>query len=188
MPKPNTDPLLEPQHKRTPDKTRERSEQSPHVGGAIPAAPHPSTMGVRQSMAPSRKIPSDSRRGSQSILARKSILIVEDEPLVALDLHATLSTVGASLISAATSGEAIKLIGYADVSAAIVDVQLGREDATQVCNVLEQRRIPFVFYTGRAAETVLLAAWSTIPILKKPAKPQVIISALEALLVPLSDH
>jgi DNA-binding response OmpR family regulator len=139
-------------------------------------------------MAPSRKAPSDSRRGSQSILARKSILIVEDEPLVALDLHATLSTVGASLISAVTAGEAIKLIGYADVSAAIVDVQLGREDATQVCNLLDQRRIPFVFYTGRAAETVVLAAWPNIPVLKKPATPQTIIAALEALLETLSNH
>ena len=139
-------------------------------------------------MAPSRIMPSDSRRGSQSILARKSILIVEDEPLVALDLHATLSTVGASLISAATASEAITLIGYADVSAAIVDVQLGREDATQVCNLLDQRRIPFVFYTGRAAETVLLAAWSNIPVLKKPATPEAVLAALEALLETLSNH
>jgi CheY-like chemotaxis protein len=124
----------------------------------------------------------------RSVLARQSVLIVEDEPLVALDVHATLSAAGASLISAATAREAIELIAYAEISAAIVDVQLGREDATQVCNLLDQRRIPFVFYTGRAEKTVLLAAWPNIPVVKKPATPPAIISALEALLGPLSNH
>jgi len=139
-------------------------------------------------MAPSKELPLDSRRSLQSILAGKSILIVEDEPLVALDLHTTLSTVEASLISAASAGEAITLIGYAEVSAAIVDVQLGSEDAAQVCDLLASRQIPFLFYTGRADTTILRAAWPDVPVLKKPATSAAIVAALEAVFDPAPNH
>ena len=64
-------------------------------------------------------------------LAGRSILIIEDEPLVALDLHAALSRKGASVISATSAAEAAKLIGYADISAAIVDINLGTQDAAE---------------------------------------------------------
>jgi CheY-like chemotaxis protein len=139
-------------------------------------------------MARSKQLPLDSRRSVQSVLARKSILIVEDEPLVALDLHTTLSAVGASLISATTAGEAIKLIGYAEVSAAVVDVQLGSEDAAQVCDLLASRQIPFLFYTGRADTSILRAAWPDVPVLKKPATSAGIVAALEAVFDPAPNH
>jgi PleD family two-component response regulator len=44
------------------------------------------------------------------LLEGKTILIVEDEPLVALDLHAALRAAGASLIAATNAAEALKLI------------------------------------------------------------------------------
>src|SRR3954464_9918406 len=111
-------------------------------------------------------------------LARKSILIVEDEPLVALGVHGTLSAAGASIIAAGSTGEAIQLIGYAEIAAAIVDVHLGGEDAAEVCHQLDQRRIPFIFYTGRSDVTFLLAQWRDVPLLKKPATDESIVSAL----------
>ena len=117
-------------------------------------------------------------------LARQSILIVEDEPLVALDGHRVLSAAGASIISAATPGEAIKLLSFAEVRAAIVDVQLGREDATLVCDLLERRRIPFAFYTGRADTTHLRAQWPQVPVIKKPATSRDIVSILSTLIAP----
>src|SRR5947209_17216676 len=93
------------------------------------------------------------------LLVGQSVLIVEDEPLVALDVHSVLRTTGVSIISATSAGEAIQLIAYAEISAAIVDVQLGAQDAAEVCRLLESRRIPFVFYTGRADLTFLRAQW-----------------------------
>jgi CheY-like chemotaxis protein len=111
-------------------------------------------------------------------LADLSILIVEDEPLVALDVHRALSAAGASIISALSVREAIDLIGYADISAAIVDVQLGAQDAAKVCDLLAQRKIPFVFYTGRSARAPLLAQWPHIPVIKKPATSTDIVSTL----------
>jgi CheY-like chemotaxis protein len=117
-----------------------------------------------------------------SALVGQSILIIEDEPLVALDVHSVLSAAGASVISATSAGEAIQLIGYAEVSAAIVDVQLGADDAAEVCRLLESRRIPFVFYTGRADVTFLRSQWPDIGVLKKPATRDQIVTALSLLL------
>ena len=121
-------------------------------------------------------------------LAHQSILIVEDEPLVALDVHRVLSAAGASIISASSPGEAIKLLSFAEVTAAIVDVQLGREDAAQVCEFLARRRIAFAFYTGRADTTLLRAQWPDVPVIKKPATAQDIVSVLARLTTELAER
>ena len=118
-----------------------------------------------------------SKRKSEG-LAGKSVLIVEDEPLIALDVHRALSAAGASIVSALSVREALDQIGFADISAAIVDVQLGAQDAAQVCDALARRKIPFVFYTGRPASAPLLEQWAHILVIKKPATPEHIAAAL----------
>ena len=75
-------------------------------------------------------------------------------------------------------------LSYAEISAAIVDVQLGAEDAAEVCRHLKRRRIPFVFYTGRTDVTFLHAQWPDVSVLKKPAAPEHIVTALTSLLRP----
>jgi CheY-like chemotaxis protein len=127
-------------------------------------------------------------RSPPAPLARRSILIVEDEPLVALDVHRVLSAAGAGIISASTPGEAIKLLSFAEVAAAIVDVQLGSDDATHVCDFLARRRIPFAFYTGRADTTLLRAQWPAVPVIKKPATSQDIVSILAMLVASDVDR
>jgi response regulator RpfG family c-di-GMP phosphodiesterase len=96
---------------------------------------------------------------------------------VALGVHAMLSSAGASIISAGTTAEARQLIACAEVSAAIVDVQLGAEDASQICQLLHRRRIPFLFYTGYRNAS-LLKEWPNIPVLGKPASPHALVCAI----------
>src|SRR5262247_585794 len=84
---------------------------------------------------------------SNKALAGRSILIVEDEPLIALELHAAFIAAGASIVSAADSKEAVRMIGLPDLSAAVVDIDLGDgDDCSTVCKRLSERGIPFVFY------------------------------------------
>ena len=92
-----------------------------------------------------------------------------------------LSSAGASIISAATTGEARQLITGAEVSAAIVDVQLGAEDASQICHLLHRRRIPFLFYTGHR-NAPLLKEWPNVPVLSKPTSPQELVCAIADML------
>jgi DNA-binding response OmpR family regulator len=88
--------------------------------------------------------------GSVNPLLGRSVLIVEDEPLIAPELHSALHDAGASIIAATNIKDALELIAYARICAAIVDVNLGGHDCSSVCAALAKRSISFMFYTGNS--------------------------------------
>ena len=114
-------------------------------------------------------------------LTGRTILIVEDEPLTALDVHAALRVTGASIISAMDAREAEQLARNADISAAILDVGLGGFDCAATCRALTRRAIPFGFYTGHRAAPVL-RAWPHAPVLRKPASNDQVVRCVIGLL------
>ena len=109
-----------------------------------------------------------------------SLLIVEDEPLIALDLHAALSAAGAGIIAATDIAEALRLIRRNDVSAAVLDVSLGERDCTAVCQALLHHSVPFLFHTGHA-DAATLRAWPEVPVLIKPVSHRDIVAAVAGL-------
>lgn len=113
-------------------------------------------------------------------LADTSVLIVEDEALIALDIHAALSASGASIIAATKGAEALELIHRAEISVAVLDINLGDRDCSAACRALSRRRIPFLFYTGYPNAEVL-KEWPDAPVLIKPAKTCVIVEHVAAL-------
>jgi DNA-binding NarL/FixJ family response regulator len=60
-------------------------------------------------------------------LSGRTILVVEDEPLIALDLKTALEDAGAKVIQAADAASALPLAERRDLSAAIVDFWLGSD-------------------------------------------------------------
>jgi CheY-like chemotaxis protein len=96
----------------------------------------------------------------------RSILIIEDEPLIAFEVEAAFSTAGASVVSASDTTEALRLISESNISAAVVDISLGTEDCSVVCERLAEAGIPFIFYTGDARPDIL-RKWPSAPILTK---------------------
>jgi CheY-like chemotaxis protein len=115
------------------------------------------------------------------LLRGKSILIVEDEPLIALGIHAALSATGASIIAATNGPEALRLIRSAEISAAVLDVNLGTRDCSEECQALARRRIPFLFYTGYVNAPVL-QSWPLVPVVRKPAPATRLVAAVFDLL------
>jgi ActR/RegA family two-component response regulator len=107
------------------------------------------------------------------------ILVVEDEPLVALDIAGSLTKVGASVLSATTLQEGLRLAEYPQLSAAILDLRLGEHVSVALCTRLTERRIPFVIYSGYAE---VPAACRTGVIVAKPAAPDTLVGALTQLL------
>jgi CheY-like chemotaxis protein len=100
-------------------------------------------------------------------LSGRSVLIVEDEPLIALEVHAAFNAAGASITSASDTQEALRMIDVPGLSAAVVDINLGGgEDCFAVCERLSRNGIPFVFYTGEARPDILLK-WPRAPVLTK---------------------
>jgi len=118
--------------------------------------------------------------GSINPLLGRSVLIVEDEPLIALELHGALHAAGASIIAATKIEEALHLIGHAQICAAIVDVKLGGEDCSSVCVALARRSIPFMFYTGYSIAPCL-TAWAAAPTVDKPAASDKIVETVTQL-------
>jgi len=119
--------------------------------------------------------------GTVNPLLGCSVLIVEDEPLIALELHEALHGAGASILTAATIKEALALIARAQICAAIVDVNLGGHDCSSVCAALSKRSIPFMFYTGYSSAAAL-SAWPHAPAVDKPAADRTLVDSIARLL------
>ena len=106
----------------------------------------------------------------------QTILIVEDEPFIALDMEATLSAAGAEVISALHMGEAFEAAQNANISAAVLDVNLGEGDCAPLCEVLTQQQVPFIFHTGYM-DGGPLAKWLR-PVVLKPATQDELVDCL----------
>jgi DNA-binding NtrC family response regulator len=119
--------------------------------------------------------------GSVNPLLGRSVLIVEDEPLIALELHDTLHKAGASILAATTIKEALALIAHSQICAAIVDVRLGGHDSSSVCAALAKRSIPFMFYTGYS-NAPSLSQWPSAPAVDKPAATRTLVDTIVQLL------
>ena len=120
-------------------------------------------------------------RVPNGVLAGRSILIVEDEPLIALDIHAAFSAAGASIVAASDSREALRLTSLPELSAAVVDIALGAEDCCRVCKRLFDNGVPFLFYTGEA-RTEVLRQWPNAPVLTKLADTRRIVEVVAGVL------
>jgi DNA-binding response OmpR family regulator len=80
---------------------------------------------------------------------RQRILIVEDEPFIALALEAMLLELGFDVAgSAAQVSAALELIGRERIDGAILDVNLGSQRIDPVADILAARTCPFFFTTG----------------------------------------
>jgi len=77
-------------------------------------------------------------------LVGRSILIVEDEPLIALDIRRSFEAAGARVVVMRTLQTALAAVEDPDLSAAILDHALGKDDSSQLCERLKERDIPFV--------------------------------------------
>lgn len=95
----------------------------------------------------------------QSKLIGRSILILDDDPLIALDVEATLADAGAQVLGPARSeAEAMALIDAAisdadaipPIDAAALDVHLGDLRSEAVAARLTSLDVPFVFHDGFA--------------------------------------
>lgn len=80
------------------------------------------------------------------VLTGSVILVVEDEPLIALDLRQWLESAGASVFVATQLPRALRLAGHPDLSAAVIDYRISQEVNNAIRVLLKKRGIPFVFY------------------------------------------
>jgi len=103
------------------------------------------------------------------MVATNNILIVEDEPLIAMMLEDFLDILDKQTAGTVdTVAGALEKLESGSVGAAILDVNLrGGEKSTPIAEALAARDIPFVFATGGGDESVD-AQFRDRPRLQKP--------------------
>jgi DNA-binding response OmpR family regulator len=80
---------------------------------------------------------------------RPRILIVEDEPLIALMLTDMLAELGFEVAASVTQvGAALKVLDELKIDVALLDVNIGAEKIDPVADLLAARGTPFIFTTG----------------------------------------
>ena len=78
----------------------------------------------------------------------RSILIVEDEPLIVMDITQQFEATGAALTTTNTLHHALILAEHDGLSGAILDHSLGDGNSSLLCARLTERGIPFLIYSG----------------------------------------
>lgn len=97
------------------------------------------------------------------------ILVVEDEPLVALQLQSDLENDGHHVVGPVGDlAQGMALAKKEDIDAAFVDVSLGDDTSALIADQLLARHIPFVFATGYTDVLMLPEHLRTVPRLAKP--------------------
>ena len=100
--------------------------------------------------------------------AKAVILLVEDEPLVALMIEQLIGTLGHAVAGPhVTLAQARDAVDGEDFTGAILDVNLAGELVFPIADILARRRVPFVFTTGYGPEHIP-PRFSHIPCLSKP--------------------
>jgi CheY-like chemotaxis protein len=110
-----------------------------------------------------------------SKLAGCCILVVEDEPLVLVDIVSSLEDEGASVLTAHRVVDALRKCEAPGLTAAVLDHQLSHSNSSAVCERLTELGIPFVIYSGYSK---LEGACSKGELIEKPASGHTLVVAI----------
>jgi CheY-like chemotaxis protein len=116
-----------------------------------------------------------------SRLAGKRVLVVEDEPILAMALEDMLEDLGCEVVGPASRLQpALRLAREAAVDAAILDINLHGEHSHPVADLLRARAIPILFATGYGS--ACSQGYEDVPVLPKPYRQDRLVALLERLL------
>ncbi len=109
------------------------------------------------------------------------ILIIEDEPLIALDLRDMLVDAGFEIAGIGeTLAEALELVRSAAYDAVVMDANLAGISAGPAAVELTARGVPFVVVSGYTPDQqpdIMRAA----PFIDKPCRPATLVQALHGI-------
>jgi len=124
------------------------------------------------------------RNGSVTTQRAASILIVEDEALIASYIREVLEESGFIIAGVASTGvEALTLVGDSVPDLALVDIKLaGPMDGIEVATLIRNRfNVRSIFLTAVADPEIIARARDAAPLgyLEKPFRPSQVFNALQ---------
>jgi DNA-binding response OmpR family regulator len=113
-------------------------------------------------------------------MGQRSILVVEDEPLIAMMLEDFLESLGHSVTATCESvADALAQADKGGFDLAILDVNLKGESVWPVASRLREKNVPFVIATGGHVDPPP-AEFANVPVIEKPYTVDRVTPALEA--------
>jgi CheY-like chemotaxis protein len=107
------------------------------------------------------------------------VLIVEDDPIIALDFEDTILGFGVGAVrSVGNVAAALAAIAARSPDFALLDVALAREKSFAVAEQLDALKIPYAFVTGYGGDANLPAGLAQRPRLSKPCTTDALEAAL----------
>jgi two-component SAPR family response regulator len=117
-------------------------------------------------------------RSAAPFLKGRSVLVVEDQYLVADEMRRMIAAMGGEVIGpVARPAAALELLERSAVDLALLDINLGGTDAYAVAAELIRRGVPFVFATG-CEPWVIPEALRDVPRVDKPLTQSSLADAL----------
>jgi CheY-like chemotaxis protein len=116
------------------------------------------------------------------VTGARTILIVEDEPLIAMMLEDFLESLGHTVTASCDNvADALKAVHGNGFDVAILDVNLKGENVWPVATELRQRGVPFVLASGGHVDPPP-REFAGVPLIEKPFTIDRVTPALEAAL------
>ncbi|WFU24945.1 response regulator [Bradyrhizobium sp. CB1717] len=108
------------------------------------------------------------------------VLIVEDDPIIAIDFEDRLIGFGVTSVrSVGSVTQALEAIAKHAPDFALLDVELIRETSFAIAERLVALKIPFVFVTGYGADARIPPEFAGQPRLQKPCSSDALEAALQ---------
>ncbi|MDX0285462.1 response regulator [Sinorhizobium meliloti] len=120
----------------------------------------------------------------RGLLEGVRVLVVEDEIWIALDLEGAFLDVGAQVVGPCATLEAALVAAKNEALAlAVLDIRLGTTTTERVIDLLNERGIPFFFYSGQTLPDDMRKKSNGAVVVAKPATQQDIVGTAAGVLI-----
>jgi len=108
-----------------------------------------------------------------------TIMLLEDQPFIALDIEMLLGEYGHDHVTFSTCADAKQWLNDHTPSTAIVDPRLSDGLCAEVVRILVERGTPFIVYSGEAESLPEIEpAFAEGEQLSKPCEPELLVAAV----------
>jgi hypothetical protein len=113
------------------------------------------------------------------MFAEKSVLVLEENFFLGLDLTVAIEELDGRVIGPARSiDEAMELLNETNVAAAIVDCGIPGEDVERLTDRLCECHVPYVLHTSANSPAKVCTDHPEVPLLRKPLQPKTVLACL----------
>ena len=110
------------------------------------------------------------------------ILLVEDDPLICLDLEASLVDFGAIVTAVGDALAGLKAMSASAFDFAVLDFEVGAETSEPIALAAKARNVPFLYLSGYSEHDERFSRWPGIQVLVKPLSVDEVARGIEAAL------